>query len=96
MFEKAVQELNLEHYFNRIKTPKDNSINERFNRTLKEEFLQLGNFYPDPQVFNPKLGRWIEEFNFKRPHEALGYKTPIEFACGKSQLSKMYSFCTDP
>jgi len=25
MFEKAVKELNLEHYFNRIKTPKDNN-----------------------------------------------------------------------
>ena len=94
MFEKAVKELNLEHYFNRVKTPKDNPVNERFNRTLEEEFLQLGNFHPDPEVFNPKLGKWLEEFNFKRPHEALGYKTPIEFACGKNQLSKMYSSYT--
>ena len=94
MFEKAVKELNLEHYFNRVKTPKDNPVNERFNRTLEEEFLQLGNFHPDPEVFNPKLGKWLEEFNLRRPHEALGYKTPIEFAYGKSQLSKMYSSYT--
>ena len=57
MFEKAAKKLNLEHYFNRVKTPKDNPVNERFNRTLKEEFLQLGNFHPDPQIFNPKLGK---------------------------------------
>jgi len=56
MFEKAVKELNLKHYFNRVRTPKDNSVNERFNRTLKEEFLQLGNFHPEPEVFNPKCG----------------------------------------
>jgi transposase InsO family protein len=91
IFEKAANQLELSHYFNRPRTARDNPVNERFNRTLKEEFLQLGNFHPDPQVFNPKLGGWLEEFIFKRPHEALGYKTPIEFACGKAQLSKMYS-----
>jgi len=94
MFEKAAKKLNLEHYFNRVKTPKDNPVNERFNRTLKEEFLQLGDFHSDPQIFSPKLGKWLEEFNFRRPHEALDYKTSIEFACGKGQVSKMYSSCT--
>ena len=94
MFEKVVKELNLNHYFNRVKTPKDNPVNERFNRTLKEEFLQLGNFHPEPEIFNPRLGAWLEEFIFRRPHEALGYKTPIEIACQDPQLSKMYSSYT--
>jgi len=31
MFKKAVKNLNLEHCFNRIETPKNNSVNERFN-----------------------------------------------------------------
>ena len=44
MFEKAVEELNLEHYFNRAKTPKDNPVNERFNRTLEEEFFTIREF----------------------------------------------------
>ncbi|MFN7088924.1 MAG: hypothetical protein ACK4NX_03900, partial [Candidatus Paceibacteria bacterium] len=57
---------------------------------LKEEFLNLGNFHPDPKVFNQRLMGWLEEFIFKRPHKALGYKTPIEVACGKPELSKMY------
>jgi len=90
MSQRAVQELGLKCYFNRPRTPKDNPVNERFNRALKEEFLQLGNFHPDPEIFNPKLRVWLEEFDFKRPHEALGYKTPIEVACGKPELSKMY------
>jgi IS30 family transposase len=31
-FEAACQQLSLEHYWSRIKTPKDNAVNERFNR----------------------------------------------------------------
>jgi len=94
MFQKAVNDLQLGHYFNRPETPKDNPINERFNRILKEEFLDLGNFHPDPEIFNPRLRDWLEEFIFRRPHQTLGYKTPIEFACGKPHLSKMYSSST--
>jgi transposase InsO family protein len=91
MFQRATEKLNLEHYFNRPRTPKDNPINERFNRTLQEEFINLGNFNSDPEVFNPRLRDWLEEFIFRRPHQALGYKTPIETACGNPQLSQMYS-----
>lgn len=95
LFQKAADELGLGHYFSRIKTPKDNSFNERFNRSLQEEFLSLGNFYPDPQLFNQKLKEWIIEFNFQRPHQSLGYLTPIEFVSGKRGLSKMYSSSTE-
>ena len=94
MFEKGARELGLEHYFNRPRTPKDNSVNERFNRTLEEEFLERGNFHPDPRIFNPRLGNWLEEFLFRRPHQALGYQTPIEFACQNVKLSKMSSSYT--
>ncbi|KKQ12576.1 MAG: hypothetical protein US30_C0020G0015, partial [Candidatus Moranbacteria bacterium GW2011_GWF2_36_839] len=33
---------------------------------------------------------WLIEYNFKRPHTALGYQTPIK----ASHLSPMYSSCT--
>ena len=46
-FDKACKELNINHYFSKNHTPKDNSTNERFNRTLKEEFLTQGNFHLD-------------------------------------------------
>jgi transposase InsO family protein len=48
--------LSINQYYNHPKTPKDNLVNERFNRILKEEFLSLGNFHPALGVFNAKLG----------------------------------------
>src|SRR4030042_952728 len=39
LFEEACMNLGIEHYYSRVRTPEDNSMNERFNRTLKEEFI---------------------------------------------------------
>lgn len=89
-FQSACQKLNIEQYYSRVKTPKDNPNNERFNRTLQEEFIDLGNFHSDPEIFNRKLTEWLIEYNFKRPHEALKYQTPMK----ANHLSPMYSSCT--
>ncbi len=78
LFEEACSKLKIPHYFSRVKTPKDNAINERFNRTLKEEFIQLGNFTPDPLLFNQRLTEWLIEYDFNRAHQSLGYLSPIE------------------
>ena len=78
LFEKTCTKLKIPHYFSRVKTPKDNAINERFNRTLKEEFIQLGNFTTDPLLFNQRLTEWLIEYDFNRPHQSLDYLSPIE------------------
>jgi hypothetical protein len=36
-------------------------VNERFNRTLKDEYLGLGNFRSDPDFFNRRLTEWLVE-----------------------------------
>lgn len=89
-FKGACQKLGIKQYYSRVRTPKDNPNNERFNRTLQEEFIALGNYHSDPAVFNQKLTEWLIEYNFRRPHQALGYQTPIK----ASHLSPMYSSCT--
>ena len=58
-FEKACQEMKLPHYWSRTRTPTDNPHNERFNRTLQEEFIQLGNHILDPEIFNRNLTEWL-------------------------------------
>lgn len=89
-FKAACVKLQIEQYYSRVRTPKDNPNNERFNRTLQEEFIQLGNFHSDPVVFNRKLTEWLIEYNFHRPHTALNYQTPMEF----SKVLPMYSSYT--
>lgn len=74
-FEEAAADLRLTHRRSRVHAPKDNAVCERFNRTIQEEFTAQGNANPDPSVFNRKLAVWLEEYNFQRPHAALGYRT---------------------
>ena len=93
-FERAIQELKLNHVWSRVRTPKDNAANERFNRTLEEEFIQLGNATPEPQEFNRRLTEWLVEYNFKRPHQALGYLSPINFIYRYDRLLPMYPSST--
>jgi len=90
IFQKTCEELSIEQYHSRPQTPKDNAVNERFNRTLQEEFISLGNFHSEPEIFNKDLTEWLIEYNFKRPHKSLNYQTPIQ----EGDLSPMYPSCT--
>lgn len=90
-FRAACAALKITQYWTRLKTPNDNAIDERFNRTLKEEFVQLGNFTPDPTRFNQNLTEWLIEYSFVRPHQALGYLTPWEFYQKTAKVLPMYS-----
>lgn len=92
-FEKACQELSLDRYYSRVRNHKDNAVCERFNRTLQEEFIQLGNYTNNPEVFNRYLTDWLIEYNFHRPHASLNYETPINFNNSERVLPR-YSSCT--
>lgn len=93
-FHAALEGLGLSHYWSRPKTPKDNATLERFNRTLKEEFLRQGNLYPDPGVFNQHLTEWLVFYNSIRPHQSLNYLTPLAFAEQTMSLHRMWSSST--
>ena len=91
MFMKACRQMKINQYWSRPRTPKDNAMCERFNRTLQEEFIELGNFTPDLNVFNHSLTEWLIHYNFVRPHTSLNFLTPMEFASQKNHLLPMYS-----
>jgi transposase InsO family protein len=93
-FETACQQLNLAHYWSRIKTPKDNAVNERFNRTVQDEFISLGNMTADTVTFNHNLTEWLVEYNFSRPHQTLGYLPPISFTFKYHKVLPMYPSST--
>jgi transposase InsO family protein len=85
-FAAQLAALDIPQYFSRVRTPKDNPVCERFNRTLKEEFLRMGNWTPDVQDFNRRLSAWLLKYNCVRPHQSLGYKTPFEYAFNQPAL----------
>ncbi len=59
--------------------PWENGYAERLIRTLKEEEVHL-NDYESITEARDRIGDFITNvYNFKRPHSALGYLTPIEF-----------------
>ena len=90
-FETACRQLGIVRYWSRTRTPKDNPVIERFNRTLEEEFIDLGNFTPDPVLFNQRLTEWLIDYAFVRPHQSLGYDTPWEFYSQTAKVLPMYS-----
>ena len=91
LFRASCQKLKITRYYSRPRTPKDNLVNGRFNRTLEEEFIQLGNFHPNPVRFNSKLTDWLVEYNFHRRHQALDYNKPINFSYQSLKLDKVFA-----
>lgn len=58
--------------------PMQNGYIERFNRTFRENILDAYLFDNISQV-QQLADEWMEDYNYKRPHEALGGWTPDYF-----------------
>ena len=58
--------------------PVQNSYIERFNRTYREEVLDLYIFNTLSEV-QEVTENWLRQYNEERPHESLGNLTPAEF-----------------
>ena len=79
-FKKACEELALPQWYSRVRTPKDNAVLERFNRTIQEEFVDMTYAgIEEVKEFNHELTDWLEEYNSVRPHQTLDYLTPLEY-----------------
>ncbi len=93
-FDVACKKIGLERYYSRVRTPKDNPVCERFNRTLEEEFIDLGNLTSDTEIFNRKLTEWLVHYNFGRPHQSLDYMPPMNFTFKYHKVLPMYPSST--
>lgn len=82
------------HCWTYPRSPEMNGHTERFNRTLQEEGRLPLVLTVSLQTWNAAIAHYICEYNCYRPHQALGYKRPLdrylEFMCRSPQESEMY------
>ncbi|MBL7141819.1 transposase [Patescibacteria group bacterium] len=78
-FETYLQDTDTIHFFSRTGTPTDNPRVERSHLTDEKEFYGRGNLYQSFEEQEQALHEWEDTYNCVRPHQALGYLTPMEF-----------------
>jgi putative transposase len=72
-----VRSYGLRQEFIKPHTPEQNGMVERVIRTLKEQCAHRYRF-ETLQHASRVIGDWIEFYNNRRPHQALGMKTPAQ------------------
>jgi transposase InsO family protein len=86
LFERACEEAGVEHYLSYPRCPKQNSWVERVIRTTQDEYY-LYHEIPVELADHAAMLSWMDrDYNEVRPHQSLGYLTPLEYyrrhACG--------------
>ena len=65
-------------------------INEKFNRTIQEEFIDQNEMWFDNiEEFNEKMLEWIMWYNTKRYHWSLNLMSPVDYLIKNNYLSRM-------
>ena len=82
-----LEEEGIRHQFIYPRLVRVNGVIERFNRTIQEEFIRRSDeLYYDLESFERKLVKYLYWYNYKRPHHALKYLSPMQFI--NSQIPK--------
>lgn len=82
-FRQACRDYRLQQEFITPSTPEQNGIIERFFRSLKEECVWQQTF----QTFEEArriIRAWLQWYNHDRPHQALGYRSPVQYRAQQS------------
>lgn len=78
-FAVALKDDQVVHFYSRVGTPTDNPRVERSHLTDQKEFYSQGNIFNTFKEQKTALEKWSTTYNLVRPHQALGYQTPVEF-----------------
>lgn len=78
-FAKYLEDKKIFHFVSRAGTPTDNPRVERAHLTDEIEFYQQGNIYKTFEKQEKATDEQDDIYNNVRPHQALGYLTPMEF-----------------
>ena len=91
-FDALLKEKELTHYWTYPRSPKMNAHNERFNRTIQEQFVNFNEdlLFTDIDLFNEKMANWLIDYNTIIPHHSLQMKTPVQSLIENNPLCHMY------
>jgi len=79
-FHKLTGSLGITHYFTYPHTPKMNSRAERLIQTAAYEFFNWqDDLIDDIDMVNERCSIFNNKYNTKRYHQAIGYKTPMQY-----------------
>ncbi len=78
-FSEKLQKKNIFHFYSNASTPTDNPRVERSFLSDDLEFYQRGGLCQDFQEQKQALRKQDELWNWKRPHQALAYLSPMQF-----------------
>lgn len=79
IFEEECQRRGIKLFVLPPRSPKLNGAVERAHRTHTEEFYEVTNSSFDLPELREELVEWEQVYNTVRPHQALGYMTPLKF-----------------
>ena len=88
-FDQYLKNKNIPHYFIYPRCPRINGVVERYQRSLKEEFINhhLDSIHDLP-FFNQEMIEYLIWYNTKRVHQSLGLKSPMDYLLSKGLMSK--------
>ncbi len=96
-FDKALKDAKIPHLFIYPRCPKINSIIERYNRTLQEEFIDSHlDIIHDKELFHQHLADYMVFYLTKRIHKSLDKTTPVDYLIRKGGMSHLYGTYTPP
>ena len=77
-FARVAADKDITRFYTHPNCPQQNAVNERFNRTVREGFLETHeDWIDDPQQMNEALADWLTWYNGFRPHRSLNMPTPL-------------------
>jgi len=93
VFEEECQRRNIKLFVLPPRSPKLNGCVERAHRTHTEEFYEVTDSSFDLLDLRVELSQWEKIYNTVRPHQALGYLTPLQFLEQRKQNQRKEAMC---
>ncbi len=93
IFEEECQKRGIKLFVLPPRSPKLNGAVERAHRTHTEEFYEVTEISFDLSELREELLDWERVYNTIRPHQALGYMTPLKFLEQRKEYSGKEVMC---